>query len=244
LTEPFDLARAYTAKQNHMLSGLGLMPQFTDHPGTKGDATEEQWTKVLREFLPNRYGVGPIFAIDSTGRQSDQIDIAIFDQQYSPLFFEQDDVRFVPVESLYAVCEVKPRMNKENLDYAREKVASVRRLERTSAEIRHAGGVFPAQDPETKPILGVFLSTDLDWNNIHGDAAEAGITATDPTGLDLGIAVRDCAFDLTDGFNLAPKGQELIWFATRLFRSLSRLGTALALDLDRYYAPLESPPTE
>ncbi len=195
LTEPFDLARAYTAKQTHMLSGLGLMPQFTDHPGTKGDATEAQWVSVLREFLPHRYGIGPIFAIDSTGRQSEQIDIAIFDQQYSPLFFEQEDVRFVPVESLYAVCEVKPRMNKENLDYAREKVASVRRLERTSREIPHAGGVFPPQDPETKPILGVFLSTDLGWTDVRGDAAQAAITATDPTRLDLEIAVRDFAFD-------------------------------------------------
>ena len=57
MSEPFDLAKAYTAKQDHMLTGLGLMPQFTDHPGTKGDATEEQWVSVLREFLPQRYGV-------------------------------------------------------------------------------------------------------------------------------------------------------------------------------------------
>lgn len=48
MAEPFDLAKAYTAKQDHMLTGLGLTPQFTDHPGTKGDATEEQWLSVLR----------------------------------------------------------------------------------------------------------------------------------------------------------------------------------------------------
>ena len=241
MSEPFDLAKAYTAKQDHMLTGLGLMPQFTDHPGTKGDATEEQWVSVLREFLPQRYGVGPIFAIDSLGQQSGQIDIAIFDRQYSPLFFEQGDVRFVPVESVYAVCEVKPRMNKENLDYARDKVASVRRLHRTSAEIRHAGGTYPAQDPEAKPILGVFLSTHLDWGDIRGAAAVGSITEPQPTGLDLGIAVRGGAFDQTDGVAYSPGGQELIWFATRLYRALSRLGTALAIDLDAYYVPLQSP---
>lgn len=241
MSEPFDLAKAYTAKQDHMLTGLGLMPQFTDHPGTKGDATEEQWVSVLREFLPQRYGVGPIFAIDSLGQQSGQIDIAIFDRQYSPLFFEQGDVRFVPVESVYAVCEVKPRMNKENLDYARDKVASVRRLHRTSAEIWHAGGTYPPQDPEAKPILGVFLSTDLDWGDIRGAAAVGSITEPQPTGLDLGIAVRGGAFDQTDGVAYSPGGQELIWFATRLYRALSRLGTALAIDLDAYYVPLQSP---
>jgi hypothetical protein len=66
-----------------MLAGLGLTPEFTDHPGTKGDASESRWVEVPREFLPERYGVGPIFAIDSVGGQSDQLDIAIFDQQYS-----------------------------------------------------------------------------------------------------------------------------------------------------------------
>jgi len=241
MAEPFDLAKAYTAKQDHMLTGLGLMPQFTDHPGTKGDATEERWISVLREFLPQRYGVGPIFAIDSLGHQSGQIDIGIFDRQYSPLFFEQGDVRFVPVESVYAVCEVKPRMNKDDLDYARDKVAGVRQLHRTSAEIRHAGGTYPPQDPETKPILGVFLSTNLDWGDIRGAAAVGSITEAQPTALDLGIAVRGGAFDRTDGLAYAPAGQELIWFATRLYRALSRLGTALAIDLDAYYLPLESP---
>ncbi|WEG09478.1 hypothetical protein PU630_02615 [Microbacterium horticulturae] len=241
MTEPFDLAKAYTAKQNHMLTGLGLMPQFTDHPGAKGDATEEQWTVVLREFLPQRYGVGPIFAIDSLGRRSEQIDIGIFDRQYSPLFFEQGDVRFVPVESVYAVCEVKSRMNKVNLDYARDKVASVRQLHRTSAEIRHAGGTYPPQHPDTKPILGVFLSTDIDWGDIRGAAAVGATTETQPAVLDLGIAVRGGAFDRTDGFTYAPLGQELIWFATRLYRALSRLGTALAIDLDAYYLPLQPP---
>lgn len=241
MVEPFDLAKAYTAKQDHMLTGLGLMPQFTDHPGTKGDATEDKWISVLREFLPQRYGVGPIFAIDSLGQQSDQIDIGIYDRQYSPLFFEQGNLSFVPAESVYAVCEVKPRMNKDNLDYARDKVASVRRLHRTSAEIRYAGGTYPPQDPDTKQILGVFLSTDLDWSDIRGPAGVGAITETVPAALDLGIAVRGGAFDRTEGLTYATPGQELIWFATRLYRALSRLGTALAIDLDAYYLPLQSP---
>ncbi|AZS45302.1 hypothetical protein BWL13_02901 [Microbacterium oleivorans] len=222
-----------------MLAGLGLTPAFTDHPGTKGDATESRWIEVLREFLPNRYGVGPIFAIDSNGGQSDQIDIAVFDQQYSPLFFEQNGISFVPAESVYAVCEVKPNMNKPHLDYARGKIASVRKLNRTSAAIRHAGGTYEPQDPAGKPILGVFLSTEIDWSDIRGSAAVAAITDLDPTAIDMGIAVRGGAFDRTGGLAFAPAGQELIWFATRLFRALSKLGTALAIDLDSYCAPLE-----
>jgi hypothetical protein len=51
--------------------------------------------------------------------------------------------------------------------------------------------------------------------------------------------VRGGAFDQTAGLTHAPERQELIWFATRLYRALSKLGTALAFDLDAYYAPLE-----
>lgn len=239
MAESFDLSRAYSLKQEHMLTGLRLTPAFTDHPGTKGDASESRWIDVLREFLPSRYGVGPIFAIDSTGGQSDQIDIAIFDQQYSPLFFEQNGVNFVPAESVYAVCEVKPNMNKSHLDYARGKIASVRKLNRTSAAIRHAGGTYEPQDPTGKPILGVFLSTEIEWVDIRGSAAVAAITDTDPTAIDIGIAVKGGAFDQMGGLTFAPAGQELIWFATRLFRALSGLGTALAIELDAYYAPLQ-----
>lgn len=237
---PFNLFDAYAAKQEHMLTGLGLMPTFTTHPGTKGDATEENWRRVLEEFLPNRYGVGSAFIIDSNGDVSEQIDIAIFDRQYSPLFFEQNGVNFIPVESVYAVCEVKPVMNKANLDYARGKIASVLALHRTSMPIKHAGGEYPAQDPAEKPILGIFLSTTVEWADIHTPAAQTAIAEVEPTALDLGIAVRGGAFDHTSSPNYAPESQELIWFASRLFRALARLGTVLAIDFDAYYESIDN----
>jgi len=234
VTPTFDLAAGFLAKQEHMLTGLGLTPAFTVHPTTKGDASEKRWTEVLAEFLPNRYGVGPIFAIDSTGQQSDQIDLAILDRQYSPLFFETGGVHFVPAESVYAVFEVRPKLNKANLDYAAAKVASVRDLVRTSVPIIHAGGEYPAQDPAQKPILGGILAMGSEWSDLQGEAAIDAIAAS---GLDLGIAVRTGAFVLRDSLAFAPAGQQLIWFAMRLFQRLSRVGTVLALDLDAYYSP-------
>lgn len=235
MTSQFDLTNGFRAKQDHMLTGLGLMPDFTNHPTAKGDANEGHWVEVLREFLPARYGVGPIFAIDSRGDQSDQIDVAIFDQQYSPLFFHQNGISFVPAESVYAVLEVKPSMNKANLEYASAKVASVTALYRTSAPITHAGGVFEPIDPGTKPILGGFLSTECEWSSLDGDAALSAIAAS---GLDFGIAVRAGAFEQTSAIRLAPEGEQLIWFAMALYKRLATLGTALAIDLTEYY-PLD-----
>lgn len=235
MPSPFELAEGFLAKQAHMLTGLGLMPNFTNHPTTKGDASEAQWVKVLDEFLPARYVVGPIFAIDSLGNQSDQIDLAIYDRQYSPLFFEQGGVRFVPAESVYAVFEVKPETSKAHLEYTAAKVESVRSLFRTSAPIPHAGGVFAAQDPKDKPILGGFLSTEWSWASSD---SKSGIDAIVESGLDLGIAVRSTAFDQQGALEFAPENEQLIWFAMRLYKRLSRLGTVLAIDLDAYYPPV------
>ena len=65
MSNSFDLRVAFAAKQKHLLSGLGLMPNFTNHPTAKGDATEDRWIHMLSDFLPRRYGVGSVFAIDS-----------------------------------------------------------------------------------------------------------------------------------------------------------------------------------
>lgn len=242
MAAPFDLTQAFTAKQDHMLTGLGLMPNFTDHPTAKGDATEDHWIEILSEFLPRRYGVGKVFAIDSKGTQSDQIDVAIYDQQYSPLFFEQNGLHFVPVESIYAVFEAKPHLDKSYVEYARNKIASVRALHRTSVEIHHAGGVYKAQDPEAKPILGGILATRSDWTGLHGVAAKAALLdGSEMDRLDFAIAVRDGAIERVDDRLVhAPDGQQLIWFAMRLFKRLSAIGTVLALDLDSYGRPIEA----
>lgn len=242
MAAPFDLTQAFTAKQNHMLTGLGLMPNFTDHPTAKGNATEDRWIQTLGEFLPRRYGVGNVFAIDSHGNQSDQIDVAIYDQQYSPLFFEQNGLRFVPVESIYAVFEAKPELDKAYVEYAREKIASVRKLHRTSVNIRHAGGVYEAQDPATKPILGGILATQSSWTDLHGKAAmTALLTGDEIDRLDFTIAVRDGAVErVDDQLNYAPEGRQLIWFAMHLFKRLSTIGTVLALDLDEYGRPIQN----
>lgn len=238
---PFDLGKAFGAKQQHMLTGLGLMPSFTDHPTSKGNATEDQWISVLKEFLPRRYGVGRVFAIDSRGGQSEQIDLAIYDQQYSPLFFEQEGLRFVPVESIYAVFEVKPRLDKSNVTYARAKIASVRSLHRTTVPIRHAGGEYPAQDPTSKPIIGGIVATDSGWNNLSSAAASDAILGGNAMeSLDFAIAVRHGAVEQVQGkLHFAPTGQHLIWFAVQLFQRLAKIGTVLALDLDAYAAPIQ-----
>ena len=85
----------------------------------------------------------------------------MFDRQYSPFIFSYEGQTIVPAESVYAVFEAKQSINADRIDYARKKVASVRRLHRTSLPIPHAQGTYPPKP--LIPILGGVLNFESDW---------------------------------------------------------------------------------
>ena len=117
------------------------------HPGAKGDASEGVWVEMLAKYLPERYAVENAFVVDSEGTFSDQIDVVIFDRQYSPFILRWQGQTIVPAESVYAAFEAKQAINSGHISYAQNKVASVRRLKQTSLPIPHAGGTYPRNRP-------------------------------------------------------------------------------------------------
>lgn len=252
MTSTFNIRQSLLGHQARILGNHEAVRAMTNHGTTVGDQSEQDWVAILRNFLPERYEVGPIIAVDSNGAQSEQIDVALFDRQYSPLWFgHQAATRFVPVEAVYGVFEVKPHIDKEYIEYAAKKVGSVRALHRTSAPIIHAGGKFRALDPEDRPIIGGLLATTTGWSTHEG--AIMGLDAYlpaygDPGFLDLGIALDTISFDHTpnpvEGEETStaenpPReyrhdGNQLIHFAARLFRMLQLTGTVLAVDMTAY----------
>ena len=77
------------------------------HPGTKGDASESVWIELLETYLPRRYQAATAHIVDSLGAFSQQIDVVIFDRQYSPFIFKYQGQTIIPAESAYAVFEAK-----------------------------------------------------------------------------------------------------------------------------------------
>src|SRR3989304_1868189 len=69
-----------------------------EHPSTKGDASEFQWVKWLKTYLPKRYSADKGFVIDSSGSISEQQDIIIYDRQYTPTLLDQEGILYVPAE--------------------------------------------------------------------------------------------------------------------------------------------------
>lgn len=152
-----DLKDLYGELQNEMFSSLRINRNIIDHPGSKGDATEECWINFLKEYLPNRYEVDKAFVIDSTGNLSDQIDVVIYDKMYTPFIFNKNRCKYVPAEGVYAVFEVKQDI-KSNIEYAAKKIESVRKLKRTSMDMVASGNRTSARCL-TKIIGGILTTT-------------------------------------------------------------------------------------
>lgn len=152
-----DLKELFYGLQRQMLDSLNVDRKFIQHPGSKGDATEQRWIDFLRTYLPDRYKVDRAIVIDSTGNVSEQIDIVIYDAIYTPFIFKQDGFMYIPAESVYAVFEIKQDI-KGYIDYAAQKVESVRKLKRTSIGMV-ASGRLTAARPLTKIIGGILTTT-------------------------------------------------------------------------------------
>lgn len=229
------LQSAFSAEQEVLALQLKLSSSSITHDGVMGEVNEQHFIHALRKYLPNRYAIEHGIVIDSTGATSDQIDIIIFDQQYTPTLLDQKAHRYVPAEAVYCVLEVKPRLNKTYLNYAADKAESVRKLKRTSIPIVHAGGSHPAK--ALFPIVAGIIATDIDWaGGISGKSFQAVFSSLrGDRELNCGLALSDRSFDVFDGkLVLSPKKNSLAFFIFRLLQKLQSLGTVPAIDWRRY----------
>jgi hypothetical protein len=173
-----DLKMLFGGLQSQMIAQLNTNRQFITHPGSKGDALENAWIEWLREYLPNRYSVDKAIVIDHQGNTSHQIDIVIYDNWFTPFIFSQNGFHYIPAEGVYAVFEVKPDIadssdGKTNIEYAAEKIESVRKLLRTSTSMINSG-IKCGPRPRTK-IIGGLLCSSNSYTHKNNDTIKAHI---------------------------------------------------------------------
>lgn len=243
---PFDLVAAFRAKTKQLAAMMDAAHDVTTHGPTIGDASEAGWRTMLEEFLPRRYAVSTAFVVDSSGHESEQIDIVVHDRHFTPLFWKIDDALFLPAESVYAVFEVKQQLTAGHISAAGKKVASVRGLHRTSQQIVHAGGVIQAPKPPPH-ILGGLLAGASSWKPPFGESLRTALDNLDEHHrLDLGCGLEHGAFEVpeeitaADGLVTAAADVGLAFFAMRLMARLQQMGTVPAVDLGAYTAVLEN----
>lgn len=206
------------------------------HPGTKGEGSEKVWLEMLATYLPQRYQAANAHVVDSRGKFSDQIDVVIFDRQYSPFIFKFAGQTVIPAESVYAVFEAKQSVNAGQIAYAQNKVASVRRLHRTSLPIPHAGGTFPAKP--LIPILGGLLTFESDWKPAFGEPLHAALEAGNvDSQLDMGCVAAHGTFERNQqsgNYDFELEGKPATAFLFKLISRLQFSGTVPMIDVQAY----------
>lgn len=206
------------------------------HPVSRGDASEQVWRKLLKKYLPRRYKVVRGKVIDSCSRVSEQIDVIVFDRQYTPLVFKREGQAFIPAESVYAVFEVKQTISAAHVRAAQEKVASVRCLHRTSLPIPHAGGTY-----SPKPLIHIYggiLALESDWTASLSESSLRKYLSgvSDSKFLDLGCVAKGGHF-YTDGNGKHVIGDEekaVTIFLFKLIAVLQSSGTVSMIDTEEY----------
>lgn len=150
-----NLRDVFVYSQAVVQANLELCRGLLSHPVMKGEASETCWIEFLKQYLPMQYGVERGKVIDSKGNMSDQIDIIIYDKLFSPYILNGFETKLLPVESVYAVFEVKQDI-KSHISYASKKIASVRRL--VPSFLNELGTT--CDDVDVFPIIGGILTFD------------------------------------------------------------------------------------
>jgi hypothetical protein len=185
----WSLSQLLSSLHEDIQQRLATVRKSFNHSGTKGDASENVWISMLETYLPKRYQAAKAHVVDSLGNFSQQIDVVIFDRQYSPFIFSYENETIIPAESVYAVFEAKQTADAGLVAYAQEKVASVRRLHRTSLPIPYAKGVYPAK--ALIPIIGGLLTFESEWSPALGPSFDKALAAGLGDGrLDIGCVRR------------------------------------------------------
>lgn len=232
----WSLAQLLASLHEDIQQRLATVRKTFNHPGTKGDASENVWITMLETYLPKRYQAAKAHVVDSLGAFSQQIDVVIFDRQYSPFIFTYEDRTIVPAESVYAVFEAKQTADAALVKYAQEKVASVRRLHRTSLPIPYAKGVYPPKP--LIPILGGLLTFESEWTPAFGAPFVKALSADAGDGrLDLGCVASHGHFFLDEasaGYRFVGESKPATAFLFKLISQLQFSGTVPMIDIEAY----------
>jgi hypothetical protein len=147
------------------------------HPGEVGTGRENVLKTILTKYLPKRYAVDSGFVIDALGNQSKQIDIIIFEANYTPIFEVVEGKRFFPCETVVAVGQVRTSVGSTGqMQECLENIKSVKVLDRsnrgnnqliTGPGISITGMKFNPQEEYRDQIFGfIFCSSSMKKDNI------------------------------------------------------------------------------
>lgn len=154
-----------------------------NHGATIGALREDIWKSFFEQIVPKKFRVErSVFIIDSNFYETDnekqkkgakcgiskEVDIAIFDESYTPYIFQFGRIKFIPIEAVAAVIECKSTSrDKEKLvDWS----DSIKKLQTSTDSIARLAHCISIQPPitqkATRPIMiNCYLNSKEDNKN-------------------------------------------------------------------------------
>jgi len=218
--------------------------QITDqitHPGDKGVSREDILRRFLKEYLPERFGVGSGQVVDAFGSPpSAQQDIVIYDALDCPLLYANERTQIFPCESVYAVIQVRSSIDTGGIKRCAEQIASCKRLQKQPPERVLGGGLEISDEPiptlgavfafSTRNTLQTLAHALLQWNSDIEEAIQTNMVCV------LNRAILDYLPEHEGAKTVLichAKGDALLFFYSRLFAFLRRF-SPLPFDISEY----------
>lgn len=116
---------------NYVQNEKALVNQLffrASHNPTTGSFREEVWKGMFEQIIPKKFVIEQsVSIIDSEGNISNEVDLAIFDETYTPYIFRYDKLKFIPIEAVAVVIECKSTsLDKKNLENWAKSIKSLK----------------------------------------------------------------------------------------------------------------------
>lgn len=150
-----------------------------NHPLTAGYNREKIWLDLFRQIIPMKLAIKQgVFLIDSKRNVSKEVDIAVFDEQYTPYIFNYLNIHFIPIEAVAIVIQCKSR-NVDNKD-VNQWYESIDKLQTVTGGIARMAASIVTNSPDTqkatKPISILCHMKDENYDN---DSYDLILSASD-----------------------------------------------------------------
>ena len=125
-----DFEKIFDLISKQMLADFEKARASVPHSGEKGRVLEKILKKFLRQYLPQNLDISTGFIVDTKGNSSKQLDIIISDAGKTPIFYQEEEIRTIPVECVFAVIEVKSALDSGEIISCYENMKSIKKLEK------------------------------------------------------------------------------------------------------------------
>ncbi|GIN63875.1 hypothetical protein J27TS8_38680 [Robertmurraya siralis] len=183
------------------------------HGTSIGSAREDSWKQLFDMIIPKKFVIEhSVFIIDSEGNVSNEVDLAILDETYTPYIFRYGQLKFIPIEAVAVVVECKSKsLDKKGITNWYNKLIKLKTAENSIVRIadRIAVGSVPTQKSTCpirilcalKPELDKEIKKKFDFVLVAVDGKTGHIEIEDNTGGNLQSWFRKLNFHNTKPYS-------------------------------------------